>query len=313
MKALRYTTSLKERWDRFVDDSKNGTFLFHRGYMDYHSDRFEDFSVVITDDKDAIVALFPANIKGSAVVSHGGLTYGGVVLSDAFSGAEILNLFDVLVDFLKRHGIRSVVYKPVPWIYHRQPSEEDLYALFRLKASLIVRNLSTAINLTDPISSSRLGKRALKRQRKNHIRVSETDDVNEFWNIVIEDRRERHNVVPVHTAAELMLLKSRFPDNIRFFTALKEETGEVLGGAVIYLDRGVIHLQYAACTHEGKDLYATDVIYHELIYNIMAGNRFFDFGISNEDGGWYLNEGMVRHKEEFGGRSVVYDMYEIKL
>lgn len=304
---------MKREWDSFVDASKNGTFLFRRDYMEYHADRFPDHSYVFTDDEGRFVALLPATLReGGVLSSHAGLTYGGLVLSDKTSGADPLEMIALLKEELRKEGICRLIYKCVPHIYHRQGAEEDLYALFRNNAVLSIRNLSTAINLRNPIPSSRLGKRAQKRQRKGNISVREVDSSQSFWDIVIEDRRIRHNVRPVHTAAEIDYLKSRFPDNIRFYIAC-DEAGEILGGSVIYLDHGVIHLQYAACTQRGKDLYATDVIYHELIFNMLPGNDWFDFGISNEDAGRYLNEGMVRHKEEFGGRSVAYDIYEMEL
>lgn len=310
MRILRYTPDMKAAWDDFVERSKNATFLLHRDYMEYHSDRFPDHSYVFVDDTGRILALLPATLRGDVLSSHAGLTYGGLVMDNRTSAADPLEMFRLLREELRSEGIVRLVYKAIPHIYHRQGAEEDLYALFRNDARLAVRNLSTAIRLSDSIPSSRLGKRAVKRARKWGINVVETDTCVGFWDIVIEDRRVRHNVRPVHTAAELDLLKSRFPANIRFFTAVGS-IGETLGGAVIYLDRGVIHLQYAACTTLGKELYATDVIYHELIFNIMPDNEWFDFGISNEDAGRWLNEGMTHHKEEFGGRSVVYDIYEM--
>ena len=275
MEILQYEPSMKARWDAFVDKSKNGTFLLKRDYMEYHSDRFKDHSFVFVDNDGKFTALLPANIEGDVLYSHKGLTYGGLTMS----------------------------------------------------ATLSVRNLSTAIEMREPMRSSRLGKRALKRQRQNDIVVEEVDSVSSFWDIIVEDRRVRHNVRPVHTADELNCLKSKFPENIRIYIATvpasQDGSGavdagivsprEIVGGAVIYLDKGVIHLQYAACTPQGKDLYATDVIYHELIFNIFPQSCYFDFGISNEDAGRYLNQGMVAHKEEFGGRSVVYDIYEMDI
>ncbi len=305
-----YTPADKELWDAFVEASKNGTFLLKRDYMEYHANRFPDHSYIFVDDKETVCALLPATLAGDTLSSHAGLTYGGLVLGDRTSAVAPLEMFDKLRGVLKEEGIKKLIYKAIPHIYHRQGAEEDLYALFRNGARLSIRNLSTAIDLRNPVPSSRLGKRAEKRQRKGAICVSETASVDSFWDIVIEDRRIRHNTRPVHTASELDYLKSRFPENIRFFTA-SDPMGEILGGAVIYLDRKVLHLQYAACTQRGKDLYATDVIYHELIFNIFPGNNYFDFGISNEDAGRYLNEGMVHHKEEFGGRSFVYDIYEM--
>lgn len=312
MNLRRYTPADCASWDKFVDESKNGTALLHRSYMDYHADRFPDHSYIFEDKRGEILALLPATLRDDALSSHAGLTYGGLIMSPYSSGTLPLDLFPPLLDEIRREGLKRLIYKPVPHIYHRQGSEEDLYALFRLNAHLTIRNLATAINLTDPVPSSRLGKRACKRQRKNSILVSETTDINTFWPIVVDDRRQRHNVVPVHTATELNRLKKDNPAYIRFFTASLPD-GEILGGAVVYVDRGVIHLQYAACSDKGKSLYATDVIYHEIIYNIIPGMKWFDFGISNEDAGRYLNEGMVYHKEEFGGRSICYDTYEISL
>lgn len=313
MRILRYTPADRERWDRFVDSSRNGTFLLKRGYMEYHSDRFEDFSLIVETDGGEIAALFPASMSGDTVTSHGGLTYGGLVLGYHTSGSLPLTLLPALSEWLSARGVATLIYKPVPHIYHSNPCEEDLYALFRCGASLSVRNLATVIDMRRPVPSSRLGKRAEKRRRRFGIAVQEVESAAPFWDIIVEDRRVRHNTVPVHTCAELDLLKSRFPDNIRFFVAVREADGSILGGAVIYLDRGVIHLQYAACTPEGKELYATDVIYHDLIFNRFPLENYFDFGTSNEQAGRYLNCGMVAHKEEFGGRSVVYDTYRLDL
>lgn len=280
--------------------------------MEYHSDRFEDMSLVYYDDNGDVYGLFPASVSGDTVKSHGGLTYGGLVMGRECAGYKPLEMFELLKEYLRNKGIRTLIYKPVPHIYHILPAEEDLYALFRCGATLKARNLASVIDLTIMNKSSRLVKRAAKRSQRWGIGVEEVETVDSFWEIIVNDRWERHKIRPVHVADELNSLKSKFPGNIRFFVA-KDSAGSVLGGAVIYLDRGVIHLQYAAATHEGKRKYATDIIYHAVIFNLLAGNRYFDFGTSNEDDGHYLNEGMVRHKEEFGGKSVVYDTYELML
>lgn len=141
--------------------------------------------------------------------------------------------------------------------------------------------------------------------------MRQTADANEFWQIIVDDRRVRHNTTPVHTLDEMQSLRDKFPDEILFFVA--EAGGEILAGAVIYRAGGVLHLQYAAATELGKELYAVDVIYNNLIFERLRDARWFDFGTSNEDAGRFLNEGMVRHKEEFGGRSIVYDQYMLEL
>lgn len=293
-----------------VNASKNGTFLLCRDYMEYHSDRFEDYSMMVYEDGD-LVALLPASRSGNTVSSHGGLTYGGLVMGLRSSGDRPLEWMKAIVERLREEGITKLTYKSIPHIYHLQPAEEDLYALFRLGATLTVRNLATVIDIQNPIKSSRLGKRAVKRQRLGGITVEPTERVADFWHIIMEDRRVRHNTVPVHTGEEMELLHSRFPENIKLYVAKRE--GRIIAGAVLYVCNGVLHLQYAAGDEEGKQLYATDIIYHDIITNRHADARYFDFGTSNERGGEYLNTGMVRHKEEFGGRSVVYDTYEVTI
>ena len=73
IEIIRYNEERKEQWDAFVRVSRNGTFLFERNYMDYHSDRFVDFSLMVFNDGQ-LCALFPATLNAEklAVVSQGG-------------------------------------------------------------------------------------------------------------------------------------------------------------------------------------------------------------------------------------------------
>lgn len=312
MKIVRYLPSLKSVWDNLVDKSKNATFLLKRDYMDYHADRFQDFSLIITDDQNVAIGLFPATLHQERTIkSHGGLTYGGFVMSDSTAATDPMEWLGAIIEYYRNENVTDLFYKPIPHIYHRHPAEEDLYALFRYKAVLEVRNLATVIDIKHPIKSSRLTKRAEKRQRHGNIWVKETDNINDFWQIIIDDRRTRHNTTPVHTAAELSQLHLTFPENIRFFISGNNE--DILAGAVIYKANGVLHLQYAAATPAGKEAYATDIIYNHTIFNVFHDAEYFDFGTSNENSGLYLNAGMTRHKEEFGGRSIVYDTYHIAI
>ena len=98
--------------------SKNGTFLFDRRFMDYHADRFEDCSLMVYR-RGVLYALLPANIKGEVLTSHGGLTYGGLIMSDKCSAKGVQASFAAINDFLRSIAVQKVVYKAVPWIYHR--------------------------------------------------------------------------------------------------------------------------------------------------------------------------------------------------
>ena len=151
----RYAPALADEWNQFVAASKNGTFLFDRRYMDYHSDRFTDHSLMIYR-RGKLYAVLPANVDGDTLYSHQGLTYGGLLMNERTTAAEVVDIFRLLNATLREEGIRKVVYKAVPWIYHKQPAEEDLYAIFEVcKATLAVRNLSSTIRCLLPKNMGR--------------------------------------------------------------------------------------------------------------------------------------------------------------
>jgi hypothetical protein len=75
----------------------------------------------------------------------------------------------------------------------------------------------------------------------------------------------------------------------------------------------VAHLQYSSVSLKGQKLHAKDFLIDLFIHKLFSDYRYFDFGISTEKGGTFLNESLIAHKEEFGGNTVVYDHYEMLL
>ena len=62
----RYTAADKRVWDRYVANARNATFLFFRDYMDYHADRFQDYSLLFYVGNH-LYAILPANIVGDTL------------------------------------------------------------------------------------------------------------------------------------------------------------------------------------------------------------------------------------------------------
>ncbi len=143
------------------------------------------------------------------------------------------------------------------------------------------------------------------------LTCSEEDDLVGFWKIVTVNLRERHGVAPVHTLAEIELLRSRFPAHIRLFTCRRD--GQLLAGVLIYESPTVAHTQYIASTVEGRQVGALDLLFDELLGHFYAEWPYFDFGISNEDNGRKLNRGLIDQKEGFGARAVAHDQYTLAL
>jgi hypothetical protein len=310
LQVVKYSADQKCGWDDFVRDSKNGVFLFRRDYMEYHSDRFDDYSLLFFRGEQ-LLALMPASLHGDALVSHGGLTFGGVVSDHRMKAALMLELLQALKEYLREQGIKKVVYKAVPHVYHDVPAEEDLYALFRMDAMLVRRDVASTISTGRKLGFSKGTKWSIKQGQKHELQVVRDYDFDTFMGMTEEALRARYGVRPVHSAAEMRLLAGRFPENIKLFTAYKG--GMMMGGVIIYESKMVAHAQYISATEEGKAAGAVDLICGYLINEYYAGKPYFDFGISTEQNGRFLNTGLISNKESFGARAVVYDTYELDL
>lgn len=309
MQIERYTQESRAEWNEFVKNSKNGTFLFERDYMEYHADRFADCSLMFRDESGNLAAVFPASLQDDALVSHGGLTFGGVISGSRMKTAQMLEIFESLMNFARENGLQRLVYKAVPHIYHRQPAEEDLYALFRFNARLVRRDVSTTIQTAERLPPSKGRKWAVNQSRKNKIEVCECGDYESFMRLEAKVLAAKYNVAPVHTAEEMRMLAECFPANIKLFAAFLN--GEMLAGAIVYASQTVAHAQYLAAGEKGKRLCALDAVLQYLITEHYAAKKYFDFGISTERQGHYLNNGLIDFKESWGGRATVYDSYEI--
>ena len=306
---VRYTADRQAEWDGFVAQSKNGTFLLQRPYMDYHADRFADHSLLFFR-QEKLYALLPANRSGDTLHSHQGLTYGGLVMSERCTGADVLRLFGEMNEWLRRHGIRTLVYKPIPHIYSSLPADEDLYALFRSGARLVARGLSSCIPFPAQMKWHKDRHTALNRSVRAGITVRKTRAIRPFWAVLTANLHTCHGVRPVHTAAEMELLMQRFPHHITLYEAVTPD-GTCVAGMLTYRTRRVLHSQYLSASPEGKKCGAIEAIMQQVMQE--EGPAWFDFGISTEQGGQVLNEGLIYQKEGFGGRGICYDTYEYTL
>lgn len=312
IEIIKYSDYHKETWDCFVRDSKNGTFLFERDYMDYHKERFTDCSLMLICD-GKLRALFPATLHSDkeAVISHGGLTYGSLITDKEATAVMILEMLQaILAHYRENTTAKKIIYKTIPYIYHQYPSDEDLYALFRNDAILIERKISSTIKLSDALPFK--GRRKLTGATKSRLSIIEDSNFAAFWNVLAQRLQNKYEVSPVHSLKEIELLHSRFPENIRLFR-VTDCDGTTLGGVVMYIMKNVVHTQYTSTTDEGRRIGVLDYLYGYLIKERFAHFEYLDFGISVEEGGRYLNKGLITQKEGLGGRGVVYDTYEIDI
>ncbi|MBQ7742413.1 MAG: GNAT family N-acetyltransferase [Bacteroidaceae bacterium] len=317
IKATRYTAQMADKWDEFVSKARNSTLLHRRGYMDYHADRFQDASLVFTDEQDNIVALLPACLSrddNKTIVSHQGLTYGGFIVEPLTHTFVIEQVFDAAIAYYRTQmQATSLVIKHIPYIYSSQASDEELYFIHSHGGQLIERGLSQTIDLSRPLPLNYLRRRCLNKAQHDNLKVIVANQREEWdrYHPLLSSCVERHGFKPVHNADELWLLHSRFPDEILLYGTYKDH--QLLAGAVVYLSPNVAHAQYLAVSDVGKKCGALDLAIMTAITDQRISHcRYFDFGISTERDG-SLNHGLTLQKEGFGARGVCYDIYKMTL
>ncbi len=310
LKIKRYEPSDSQIWNNFVKKSKNGTFLFNRGFMDYHANRFLDFSLLVYD-KNELLAILPAHQNENSVQSHWGLTYGGLVYDEKLKLKEVIVALQAILEFLSEQGIEKLQIKTIPSIYHKFPSDELLYALFNADAKLIRRDSLSAIDLSQHYTISKTRRESIRRGEKNQLEIREEANFKLFWEeILIPNLDTKHQVKPVHSLEEIELLHARFPQNIRHFNVYHQN--KIVAGTTVFITDTVAHPQYISGNKDKNELGSLDFLYHFLISSVFKDKKYFDFGISNESQGRKLNEGLVFWKESFGANTITQDFYEVE-
>ncbi len=299
-----------EQWNDFIAQSKNGTFLFDRNFMDYHANRFQDFSLIVLD-AEKWIAVLPANVDANVVYSHQGLTYGGLVYNEKQKLETVVTIFSEILKFLNNNKIVKLIVKVIPHIYHKKPAEELNYALFLADAKLIRCDSLSVIDLTkkNRITSGRL--EGVKKGIKNKLLIREETTFELFWNeILIPNLKNKFEVKPVHSLEEITKLRQMFPKNIRQFNAY--QNNKIVGGTTIFESENVAHSQYISANETKSENGSLDFLHHYLISQVFKNKKHFDFGISNEEQGRKLNLGLSYWKESFGASTVIQHFYEIE-
>lgn len=307
----KYCSDNYHLWNEFVAHAKNATFLFHRDFMEYHSDRFQDFSLLIFDEKNTLKAILPANRVEDVLHSHQGLTYGGLILNQNSKMQDVVEMMYSLLKFLNENAILSFNLKQLPNIYHESPSDEMEYLMFLMQGNLIRRDVLSVVDLKTNFSFSRDRKNGIKRGVKNDIIVKEESNFELFWNEILTPNLEaKHQAKPVHSLEEITFLKSKFPNNIRQFNVYKQ--GKIIAGTTVFESDFVAHSQYISADDSKNTTGSLDFLHNRLITYTFRNKKYFDFGISNENQGQNINQGLLFWKEGFGARTIVQNFYEIE-
>ena len=305
----KYTKENRLAWDTFISGAKNATFLFARDFMEYHSDRFTDYSLLVYKD-DLLYAVMPANIVGDKLYSHKGLTYGSLVLSKSAKLLYTFEAFKALLAFLNAKAISTLELRNIPTFYNTMPSDELSYFLFKANATLIKRDALMVIDTSTKIKFQKNRREGINKAKRNGLTIAVDDNFEGFWNeILIPNLQKKHGVAPVHSLEEIQLLATKFPDHIKQVNVYKDNV--IVAGTTLFLTKTTIHPQYVSGNSDKNAFGSLDLAYDYIINHFDSSKRYFDFNISSEENGTALNSGLIFWKESCGARTYVADNYLI--
>lgn len=278
--------------------------------MEYHAERFEDFSLMVFDD-EKLIAVLPANKIADEVFSHQGLTYGGLVLHKKIIGHEAALILENILVFLREWKIKKIIIKPIISIYHQYPAHETACFLIQKGADLYRKDLNLAIDFSKPLEISK-SKQKHYRKALPDLYIQQETVFETFWDIVLEPRLlEKYNTKPVHSKEEIAYLYLKFPENIIQVNAYYRE--EIVAGITLFKFKNGIKSQYGATTKMGEKLRALDFLFLNIIDIYKNKIDFFDMGTVTENNGASYNEGLLKQKQELGCAIYPQDFYALKL
>ena len=320
MKIRAYEDRDAAAWDALVDEAPSATFLHSRRFLTYHGNRFADASLVLESGGD-LHALMPAAIDPQDphhVVSHPGATYGGLI-APGFSASRMMETLAAMAMHYRERGFTHLTYKTVPYHLSRTPSEGDRYALWRLGASLVRRDLWSVVPLAQPNGMTNKLRRDLQIANSCSLAISTADsddDYRRYHRLLSANLGDRHGVAPVHSADELIDLRQRLGEGTALWLAHAQgrQDSPIAGVWLFRFGQVAWHMQYTAANAEGREKRAMHLLFQRMLTEARAaGVTHLSYGAVTEQGGQVLNPGLERFKAVFGGGLVTHDFFTLPL
>lgn len=312
----RYDDSQKNIWENFINGGNTvlGTFLHSRLFLDYHpKDRFCDHSILVYDGNSllAVVPACEAVIDGKKTFySHRGATFGGpVILSKRYTAEYVHDLLVNIENYLTENGFQAVYYKITPAAYCSDGNELLQYLFYYLNYSEY-RELSTGVDFShykdDILSNFEQGKRTNVNNciKYGYVlrKIESKRDIFDFYRLLC-DNLKKYSTAPVHSFDELMDLKENRLGEILEFYGVYDGERLIAGSMLFYFaENKKLHTQYLCADSEYAKQSPMTFMYYSMIKTAKErGLNGITWGASTEENGRYLNFGLIRSKESFGG------------
>jgi len=319
LNLVRYTPEYFDRWNRFVEESNNGT-IFHRlDFLQYHGNRFATGEHHLLWLKgEAIFAVLPFLVMDENGRKIGkspyGASFGGVVYNKKFRFRHALEIVESLQKYFREIHLDEVTLTTTPGFYSVSPSNYFEYALSRAGFRLHSRDVFNAVRLgkdyTETWNNFEGRARTAIRKAKENFDVNLNVSPTEFYHILLEDKARHNNAKPTHTLNELVFLKESFPGKIFFDVAVLKKNQAKAGICYFLCNPQVMMTFYMA--QENNALRADGInvlVEHGIKRALQMKVSYLDFGGSTL-GYTIENIGVCEFKEGFGAHGFFRDTFK---
>jgi len=323
IRAIPYEPAVDEEWDELVKGSRNGTLFHTRRFLRYHPpERFEDASLTFRQG-NRLVAVLPAAWRqdperGWILQSHPGASYGGLVFPARTRTQTIDGVIGALRDHAARAGAEAIRMRLPPRIFHR-PTLEEIDFFLRFHGFTVARTeLSSWMPLKGDHSEALLKslssrcRNAVRKALRASLEHGESDDVDQYWDIVADNLPRRYGTEPTHSREELHRLRELCPGEVRLFAA--QDGATILAGALVFLcNDEVAHTFYLASREEAQAHRPLNLaVFSAMDWLRRHGWKRLNLGVSTPDG-LSVNWGLLGFKESFNAFGTCRDTYELDL
>ena len=315
----RYDETLEDVWDDFIKNNKrNATFLHSRKFFSHNPGNSKGDASLLFYKKNKLICVFPARLyeKDNKTIlhSHPGSTYGGFVINESVGVEESLEIVETTIKFAKENNADEIIIRNPFRIFHRLPSDETDYAMWRHGFTVQSRELECVVAIDDETTGRYEDgtMRSINKSLKN-VTVSWSEKYAEFWPILSKNLAEKHQLKPVHSLQDFLKLKALVEEkNIQLVVA--EKDGKMIAGIVLFIFDTAVHAQYIASDNEFQELRPLNAVIDFIIHWCREKQiKYFNFGTANEDQGKKVNHGLFKFKEGFGGRGILRETMILEL
>jgi hypothetical protein len=310
IQVVPYTEDLKERWDRFVIQSNNGTIFHLQKFLDYHpKGRFNWHHLVFLDKKE-IVGVLPGAAMGSTFESPIGASYGSLV-TNVLEFSKALDLVDAFSDYCRDHSFERALLTPPPFIYQKVISQNLDYAFAYRGFSYDKHYISHSIPLNNPDFLSTFQSTARryihKYLREKTLSVEINNDYESFYPILVNNKA-RHGVKPTHTLEELFRLKKLLPEDLVLFLVYKGSK-PIAGSLMFSCNKQVALCFYNMLLYDYEEYNPIHIVMYEVTkWAIEKGFSWIDIGVSQDtkaENPMTPSMNLIRFKEKFNSHGIL--------